>query len=1349
MTLMKTIGFVVILLVVHCSLGEQGYRQSFNVLFEGADTSPIHARQRRAAPASLNATVYQFKAVLRLADLQKLRLILANLTLPIPINNTGNIISINTTTVCSSVNSTNGYQCKCEESYAWSYNTCRIHEACDAIIGNTCGCINTLQVDGLYCQPNISQIEPVEIDVVIDLRVPVSSVPSSFLDIFRSTLPNVTYPHTISPFLKLLNLSFTTGCTPHSTGLQCQCEDQFAWPCDQCGTYGTCSNISSQTCDCINGLPGGQYCEPITSIAKCPTPTTPMTVNITTPNITSPTPNITTPTPNITTPMTTVNITTPTPNITSPNITSPTPNITSPNITSPTPNITTPTPLPEVITTPLTNTTTPMTTLNMTSPPEVITTQITTLNITTTNIITSTSMTPTITTTTTTPTPVTDISVSKDLSITLNMEFKQEYNDPNNDVYKIIKNAIEDQCKKQIPPPSLKSFSIKSGSVIADYTITASSIPTSIIDNVKTGLFTQLGKIYPVVFDSTTPLKFDPAEVFFEKSVTVTCGPPPDNLNFSTDWTAQWSRGGVNIIADSGHIFSKSDNIAKLEVTRFYFTDNGDYECQLIRRDDPKSVFRQKGDKSFNFIEPPKITVTPVKKFVKCGSGNFEVKCSVNSPYNVSFKGFPGEGREITKQVPIPATCTNQDIKFTCQSTTTPVYTEEITLSLGENIVCKDDPIYDKGPSGYKSVVPCPPGQVGEKTAVCKDNGKFDDEQDNCILKAVQDLLQQSEFLTATSLPIVLNKLSNITANNTIGDQVVGSPATISAIVTILTNVANASSFLDFTFGKKEMTDVLDISGVLTSDGAKRSWIILNIDDTKSDTTNGNNTSSGTKSNSPKSENITENSVSSSFLLSLEDITGRLNNARFDIETQFIFLNKTTFTNTFNGDFNSSVEIDIPAAAGGQKSITVVTFSSMNNVLPARDQVNSSNNAINGRVVLIKSNGTIDNISLTFDVLNVSLKNPKCVFWNFTLFDGLGGWDDKGCQLEEFNETVTCRCDHLTSFSILMSPYAPKDPVLDYITYIGVGISMASLVICLIIEAIVWRKIRKSTVAYLRHVSIVNIAVSLLIANIWFIIGAAISDAKEKNPPACSAATFFIHFFYLALFFWMLASALLLLYRTINVFDGGLSKAAMLAIGFCLGYGAPIIIATITIAVTAPKEQYIRGTGVCWLNWDESKALLALVIPALSIVVINLIILCVVMYKILKSKATSRASQAGEKHVLLVIARSLAVLTPFFGLTWGLGVGTMTSPDNMGIHISFAFFNSLQGFFILVFGTLLDKQVRTGIAEISQISSGRTRSTSGGVSSSGVLGFFNIRRRGRDGYNISAATSGESRSINT
>nr|XP_029532487.1 adhesion G protein-coupled receptor F4-like isoform X3 [Oncorhynchus nerka] len=83
----------------------------------------------------------------------------------------------------------------------------------------------------------------------------------------------------------------------------------------------------------------------------------------------------------------------------------------------------------------------------------------------------------------------------------------------------------------------------------------------------------------------------------------------------------------------------------------------------------------------------------------------------------------------------------------------------------------------------------------------------------------------------------------------------------------------------------------------------------------------------------------------------------------------------------------------------------------------------------------------------------------------------------------------------------------------------------------------------------------------------------------------------------------------------------------------------------------------------------------------------------------------------------------------------------MTRPNNQGIHIVFAIFNSLQGLFILVFGTLLDKKIREALTGRSQVSSNSTKTTSAATSSSDGLGFFRIRRR--NVFNVSAApTSG-------
>lgn len=461
------------------------------------------------------------------------------------------------------------------------------------------------------------------------------------------------------------------------------------------------------------------------------------------------------------------------------------------------------------------------------------------------------------------------------------------------------------------------------------------------------------------------------------------------------------------------------------------------------------------------------------------------------------------------------------------------------------------------------------------------------------------------------------------------------------------------------------LQNILETVDILITDESRESWAVLNANQTRN--------------------------LSSILLGSLETISNVLV-GEYSIATQRIMLNRTTFNNNFTAELNSSVIIDIPETDLNNVSITTITLSSFNIVMPARTilDLNTTNNdtadenAINAAVLLVKVNETIRNVTLQFDKLNNSLSlNPQCVFWNFTIFEGLGAWANEGCTfVSDINNRVTCTCNHLTSFSFLMATNIPEDlkESLAIITYVGVGISLASLVICLIIEGYVWKAVTRNSTAYMRHVSIINTALSLLIADICFIIAASLVEEDETVPVGpCSAATFFMHFFYLALFFWMFVSGILLFYRTVMVLSH-MAKSTMLAIGFCLGYGCPLIIAVVTVAVTAPGNGYVRKNEVCWLNWYETKALLSLVIPALAIVFINILILLVVLFKLLR-RGVGDSPPADEKHTLAVIARCVIILTPLFGLTWSLGVGTMVSSDK-GIHIAFAFFNSLQVFCI-------------------------------------------------------------------
>lgn len=475
-----------------------------------------------------------------------------------------------------------------------------------------------------------------------------------------------------------------------------------------------------------------------------------------------------------------------------------------------------------------------------------------------------------------------------------------------------------------------------------------------------------------------------------------------------------------------------------------------------------------------------------------------------------------------------------------------------------------------------------------------------------------------------------------------------------------LLTFSNLTSFIFQSF--------LDIVDVISSESAKLVWVELN-------------------------SNAASQGNSSQLLNSIENVIKATSDKNFNITSpsnSFLFKKVTTsvdFRDVLK--LNSTAEIFIPDITSTHKNVTItaVAFSSLGNVMPARnhtDNLNNTENVINGLIVVVNTSKPINNIELSFEKRSntvarnnksVTLGNPQCAFWDFNLFNRTGGWDSTGCEVIRINSIVTCHCNHTTSFSILMSPYAPEDLALAVITYVGVAISIASLVVCLIIEMIIWKEISRNSTSYIRHVSLVNIALSLLIADICFIIAAAVAKPGEDYINSCSAAVFFTHFFYLALFFWMMVSALLLLYRTITVFSQ-ISTSVMMALAFVVGYGAPLLISVITVASTAGSQKYVTQNGTCWLNWDISRTLLAFVIPALVIVVVNIIVVILVMVKMLRGRVGE--SNRDEKNILVVILRTVAILTPLFGITWGLGLGIMIQPKALALHYLFTIFNSLQ-----------------------------------------------------------------------
>ncbi|XP_062407334.1 adhesion G protein-coupled receptor F5-like [Sardina pilchardus] len=920
---------------------------------------------------------------------------------------------------------------------------------------------------------------------------------------------------------------------------------------------------------------------------------------------------------------------------------------------------------------------------------------------------------------------------SASMTLTLRGNFETSLNDPTSGDFRtlagIIENAISISYGNENVPGFTKATvtGFRQGSIIADINIAhTSNLDWAKINQRNNALADELQKegyeVTEFVSESVPGDLIKGVQVHSgDESMTLNC-PQSNEATGGPEW--RFGRKKLN----PGLKYAMSSST--LTVKKVVLGDEGRYECRYTRASKPTLIYWSKVT-----IKPdPVITRNFIERLVDCGA-SVNLKCCVPDSYQViltleeavlnASQRRCSESEYTTKL----EEC-GKPLIFKCKLLVLQNREQAITLNVREEgqvviVSCKADEDKGEGAEGDETISRCGEGKVGEILYRCEES-VWVLKQDNCVLEEIQNLKEESENLNGGDVSEFLLELSNTTQDN--DDDIVTSPATIASIVAILDNVAAASR--EIRLDQRVMENFLDTVNVIVSPSANNVWSNLNSD----------------------SDDETRRGASSNMLGAVDTMSGRLSEEdTYQISTESLSLSKSVVTTANNGLTTNTSEITftVTERSSTNTSVTIIEFFTLSNIMSNRNSedntINSTDsiNSINANILLVDISQTVENITLTFKKNDSDLANPLCVFWNFKLFNNSGGWDTFGCELKvDENSTVRCECNHTTSFSVLMSPYIPPEAkmALDIITYVGVGISIASLVITLIIEGIVWRVMTVNDTAYMRHVCIVNIAVSLLIADIWFIVGAAVSNENGAALGPCTAATFFAHFFYLAMFFWMLMSALLLLYRIVWVFSN-VSRLAMMLIGFFVGYGGPLITAVVTVASTAGNNGYITSRGVCWLNWEKTKALLAFVIPALVIVAINLCVMMVVLVKMLR-RGVGDTAQSDEKHNLKVIAKCVAVLTPLFGITWGFGIGIMISPESFGLHVVFALLNSLQGFFILVFGILLDKKVRDTLAKRPHsTTSGQTSSTSGGVSSSTGLNIFRRAAR-RPGYRSAAGS---------
>ncbi|XP_072263534.1 adhesion G protein-coupled receptor F5-like [Pyxicephalus adspersus] len=739
------------------------------------------------------------------------------------------------------------------------------------------------------------------------------------------------------------------------------------------------------------------------------------------------------------------------------------------------------------------------------------------------------------------------------------------------------------------------------------------------------------------------------------------------------------------------------------------------------------------------------ITRSPISEGFQCGSkikfscrvDHMDAYTSSKTTLNIKISGgslvirnMPFSGNDFQLEYTTDANCA--DLEAFCTITNLlgdTVNSGVMNLKRVENPQCtgvipNTNVSIGVGQAGATSIVSCQQiisNLEGNRIYICNGNTmQWEISSDKCVSKALNTLNNQVMDLATSpnpeqKVPSAVSQLKDAVIKD---QDFTSAPSNIQVVVKIMQTIGSVVKEVQPTV----MKDFLNAVSTVVDNSATNTW--------------------------NKVENKT--SESSNLLQSVERFAEKLvfDNNGVTINNKNVHLIGNLTGNSpsnFNADFNftqlndltGNVFIDKTALESlpNDTRVVSVAYATLKDIISVPEN-STTNQTVNGLVMttVLTNNPSNFTIGMDFKKSNTSLDNATCVWWNFKTQD----WDPDGCRIiaQKNNETVSCVCNHLTSFSILMSTSVlPPDveKALTYITYVGVGISMLSLVVCIIIESMIWKSVTKNKTSYLRHVCIVNIAVTLLMADIWFIIGATMNTTDKVQ--ACIAATFFAHLFYLCVFFWMLTMGLILFYRLMCVFHD-LSKTTMMGISFFLGYGCPVIISVITVAVTKSQNNYLIENK-CWLNIEQSKAFLAFIIPAFAILLVNFITLVVVIVKVLRPSVGDKPKKE-EKSSLNHIAKCILILTPLLGLTWGFGIGTMVS-KTVAIHGIFAALNSLQGLFILLFGCLMDKKVRDALLSrfsLSRWSSQQTKSsnlsssepvfTKGGINVFGKKGVYNI-----------------------
>ncbi|XP_061686489.1 adhesion G protein-coupled receptor E5 [Syngnathoides biaculeatus] len=327
-------------------------------------------------------------------------------------------------------------------------------------------------------------------------------------------------------------------------------------------------------------------------------------------------------------------------------------------------------------------------------------------------------------------------------------------------------------------------------------------------------------------------------------------------------------------------------------------------------------------------------------------------------------------------------------------------------------------------------------------------------------------------------------------------------------------------------------------------------------------------------------------------------------------------------------------------------------------------------------VSVVVSNPSTQNLShpVTLTLRHLQNKSESryiCAYWN-----DRGAWATDGCHQDRSNATHTvCRCEHLSSFAVLMAHYPVNQSfAIQMITKIGLILSL----LCLSVSILTFKFCR--SIHGTRTTIHLHLCICLFIADLIFLAG--ISQTKPVG--GCRFIAAMLHLFFMGVFAWMLLEGVQLYRMVVLVFNATIRPLYL----FLFGYGMPLVVVILS-AIIRPKGY---GTEEhCWLSLEDGL-IWSFYGPVCVIIFINVFFFIVTVWK-LAQKFSSLNPDLSKLNKFKAFTVTAIAQMCILGLMWVFGAFLFRT-GNVVVEYIFTILNSLQGALVFIMHCLLSKQVR-------------------------------------------------------